>query len=373
MKQDFFTPRFTGARLLEHTIPVDVLPDVAALQEMLVELAKAAYLEQHPERSRAPRNFDKNVQIHVAAVEDGSAKLKLVLFFAGLFTQFQPAFSQAQDQVTKAVMAAAHGERPALGPKYLSYFERIGRGLEEGEALEFPTPAGYATLNQEIRRRLIEASLVEEWTDRATLRAKVPGVNYRTEKFEVILTDGTVLNGSLQPSIREEIRAAHEAYPKGKDEWLLLECVVRKDRSDKIRGIESVEHVTLLEPLDVPLRLAHLAKLSDGWLNGEGHSLSADGLNLFSRLFDKHFDPSLPVVHVYPTPEGRIQAESDAGDWSVSLDIDLPTPAAFFEALEVNSEEVREKKLKLTDKEDWDALNKLLRELFPAADEAERA
>lgn len=61
-----------------------------------MELAKAAYMEANPGRMRAPHNFYSDVQVHLAAIEDGSTKLKLVLLFSGLLTPYQPAFQNAQ-------------------------------------------------------------------------------------------------------------------------------------------------------------------------------------------------------------------------------------------------------------------------------------
>lgn len=374
MTQDFFTPKLSGARFDDHTVPADLLPDIAALQEMLVELAKEAYMKEHPERTRVPRKFDSTVQIHLAGIEDGSAKLKLVFFFAGLFTPYESAFKTAQVEITSAVQAASQGQSPALSQRNLTYFDRLGRGLREDESIGFPTTGGaYAVLNQETRHRLIQAAKVEEWTDRATLRARIPGANYRSEKYEVQLADGTALSGDLQPTIIDQLKNAHGAYGTGKDEWLLLQCTVRKDRSNKIKAIVSVESAAPLEALDVPLRLGELAQLEDGWLDGKGYAPPKDGLEWFSRTFENLYSPVLPLPHVYPTPEGGIQAEWDLGEWSVSLETDLRTQKAEFQALNLSSKECRDLDIDLGNEAGWKSLNEALQELDSATAEVHAA
>ena len=357
MKQDFFTPRLSGTRFAEHTVPADILPDIAVLQEMLVELAKSAFMEEHPERIRAPRNFNSDVQVHLSAIGDGSAKLELVLVFAGLLTPYQSAFQRAQLQITKAIEAVSHGNQPEMSPKYLAYFERLGRGLLEGESLDFPTDHGYVNLNRESRRALIEAAQVQEWTERVTLRVRVPMTDYRTEKYEVQLPDGTPIPGKLIRTIVDQLADAHRSYGTGQNEWLLLQCVVVKDRSDRIKSIESVEHVAPLDPLDVAIRVQELATLPDGWMDGAGRSLSGEGLSWLERSFAAHFGTDLPLPHFYPTPEANVLAEWTFGRKDVALEIDLTSRRGTYSVLDLDSGESNEDELDLGNEEGWSRLN----------------
>lgn len=361
MKQDFFTPKLTGARFAESSVPADVLPDVAALQEMLVELAKAAYMEENPGRLRAPRRFSSDVQVHLAGIGEGSAKLQLVLFFSGLWTPYQSAYQKAQIQITEAVEAVSHGQQPAMSPKYLAYFEKVGRSLLEGESLDFPTSDGYAVLNREARLRLIQASQAQEWTERATLRGRVSMTDYRIDKYDVQLPDGTALSGKLTQTIKEQLAQAHTAYGSGQNEWLLLECMVVKEvSSDRIKSIESVEHVGLLDPLDATIRLQELAALKDGWLNGGGSSLSREGLSWLERSLSSSFSPELPLPRLYPTPEANVLAEWLLGRKDVSLQIDLGTRRGEYSLLNLDTGESQDETLELGQEAGWQVLNKYL-------------
>jgi hypothetical protein len=365
MKQDFFAPRLSGARFEEHTVPADILPDIAALQEMLVELAKAAYLEEHPHRVRAPRNFSSEIQVHLAGIDDGSARLKLVLVFAGLLTPYEAAFQKAQAQITQAIEDVARGDQPTMSQKYLAYFERLGRGLLDGESLEFPTPGGYASLNRESRRALIQAAQVQEWTERATVRVRIPMTDYRMERYEAQLPDGTPIPGKLIRTIYEQLADAHRAYGTGQNEWLLVQCVVVKDRSDKIKSIESVEHVAPLDPLDVTIRIQELARLEEGWLGGQGKALSRDGLDWLERSLSMHFGADLPLPHLYPTPEANVLAEWKLGRKDIALEINLGSKRGDYSILDLDSGESAEDLIELGNGEGWRQLNDRIEALRP--------
>ena len=63
MKTPFLRPRFTGPRFEAHTIPVEVAKDLAAYEELIVELAKHLYLGAHPGRRRVPKGFEDSFSL----------------------------------------------------------------------------------------------------------------------------------------------------------------------------------------------------------------------------------------------------------------------------------------------------------------------
>ena len=85
VKQDFLKPKLDGERFLDHTVPLELLKDFSALEEMLVEVAKWKYRQAHPDRVRIQRNFAKGLELQLAGVEDGSAKLAIVIAFSSAF------------------------------------------------------------------------------------------------------------------------------------------------------------------------------------------------------------------------------------------------------------------------------------------------
>lgn len=55
MKIEFLQPKFDGARFTEHTLPLEVVRDLAAYEELVTELAKRLFLsENRTESSKRP-------------------------------------------------------------------------------------------------------------------------------------------------------------------------------------------------------------------------------------------------------------------------------------------------------------------------------
>ena len=173
MKQDFWKPKLVGERFSGHAVPLELLKDFAALQEMLVEVAKWKFLEEHPERARVERNFARDIELQLVGIEDGSAKLAIALAFTSLFPpQNANFFEQAKIEIVESIALSAAGQHPHLPPSLLSYFDRFGRSLRPGESIEFPRNQGHVTLTPEVRKQLIRAAKVETWTDEAALQSK---------------------------------------------------------------------------------------------------------------------------------------------------------------------------------------------------------
>ncbi len=109
---------------------------------MVVEVAKWAYPNEHPERKRSPRGFTSGISLKITGVDEGSAIPVIALFTAaaaGFFPeQNQVYFEQARDRVVSAINAAEHNEpiTQHLPESLLAYFDHVGRSLRENESIE---------------------------------------------------------------------------------------------------------------------------------------------------------------------------------------------------------------------------------------------
>lgn len=368
MNQEFLRPRLVGRRFDEHTLPLDILKDFSALEEMLIEVAKRQYLAAHPERQRTPKGFTKGLELHLTAVEEGSAIPVIALAFATLFPSADADyFDQAKDQIVEAIAAAEQGQQPTLPPELLRYFDRFGRGLHEGEAMEFSRSNGQtASLTPATRERLLRASQAESWTEEATLKGRIPEVDQADHGFELELCNGIKLKAPLLEAHRKTVLDAHYSYRAGM--LVSIKGVIQRDRADRPKCFELVEHVTPLDPLDIETRLEELAQLQDGWLDGKGLAPDRASLIRLAQTFDERFSTDLPLPYLYPTPEGGVQAEWTLGSWEISLEITLPNLAADYQAVHTATGDTREQTLLLAaeDGSGWTALNDALAQLQEA-------
>lgn len=364
MNEAFLKPRLLGQRFEEHTIPLELLKDFAALEEMLIEVAKREYREKHPERSRIPKGFTKGFELHLTEIQKGSSIPVIAVVFSTLLPPADAIyFEQAKAMIIEAIASVERGRQPALATDLLRYFDRFGRGLRDGEAIEFTRAQGQTTaLTPAIRELLLRASQAEEWTEEVILKGRIPEVDQADLSFELELRTGVKLKAPLDEQHRDTVLQASLAYRQG--QIVAVQGVIKRDRADRPKSFESIEHISPLDALDVETRLEELATLPAGWLDGKGEPLDPAALRVLAQDFDTYFDPDLPLPYLYPTAEGGVQAEWTLGDWEVSLEIELPARIAHYQALHLPTDQVDEQVLSLAQGRDaWSTLNASLKGL----------
>ena len=365
MPNPSFKPELHGERFAHHEVPLEVLKDFAAFEEMLIEVAKREYLTDHPGRIQIPRGFAKGLELRLAALEPESAKLSLVL--AGLSIADESYIARAHDKIVNTIANIDKDERPELPPELMRYFDRFGRSLRKGESISFPrTGGGKTSLTPEVREKLLCASQAEEWTEETLLKGRVSAADLADGEFELELINGTKLKAPLERQHNSTVVEALSGYRSHR--MLAVKGVLRKDMSGLPKSIDSGEHVTILDPLDIGRRLDELAALKDRWFNGKGVALDKTGLKILSEEFERNFDSELPLPYLYPTPEGGVLAEWALGEWAVSLEIQIPTQTAQFQALNLTSDASQDFEVNLSDASaGWSNLNKALRDLNSSA------
>ncbi len=105
--------------------------------------------------------------------------------------------------------------------------------------------------------------------------------------------------------------------------------------------------------LDIRAQLDELRLLRDGWLEGEGLSPSATGLDWLQDAFDRHLPDEAPLPHLYPTESGGVHAEWSIGSMEISLDLNLDTRSGEWHALDTDAGKVEERTLDGDDSRDW--------------------
>jgi hypothetical protein len=365
--QEFLKPRLVGHRFDGHTLPMEILKDFSALEEMIVEVAKWCFLKDHPASKRVQPNFSKGMELHLAQIDKGSTMPAFVLSFSQLVAPANAVyFEQAKALIIESIEQAAAKTAPTLLPNHLSYFDRFGRGLRDGESVEFSRAnATTVVYTPAVRKQLIKFSQMDEWTEEISLRGRIPEADQVRNSFHLELRNGTKLQS---PWANQHHKTVLDAFTRYRDQpetaFVLIQGIVKKDRKDKPISFESVEHITPLDPLDVTLRLEEISELKDGWLDGKGIAPSPEKLRELATLFETHFDTSLKLPHLYPTAEGGIQAEwSLPNDWEVTLEIDLNTKAASYQAVSLKTKYSQDLELDLSSDLAWKTLNELLTKL----------
>ena len=65
--KSFLRLRLVGTRFDDHAIPLELLKDLAVLEEMVIEVAKLKFLAEHTDRQRSPHGFTKGIHLKLTA------------------------------------------------------------------------------------------------------------------------------------------------------------------------------------------------------------------------------------------------------------------------------------------------------------------
>ncbi|MFP4541794.1 MAG: hypothetical protein ACLFR7_09205 [Opitutales bacterium] len=363
------TPHFKGKRFDEHALPLEFLKDLAALEDMVIEVAKHEYLKENPQRHRTPRHFTSTVALQLAELSEGGVVARIALTLAGstaaLLSAHTPYFEEARNSIIAAISQAEEGKRiNALPSAVLGRFDRFGRSLRQGEMIEFEDSSGkpIARLTPDTRRRLLDTSKRKHRTEEVALRGWIPAMDQDDMTFELKTVEGRTFGASYDEEAYDTIMEAFNGF-RNEGRKVLLQGIGRYDRRDSLTRIESVDHITLLEPLDVPARLDEFKTLRDGWLDGGGKTPKKEALDRLADAFDTFYPDDLALPHVYPTPEGGVQAEWTLPRREISLEIDLDNFKGYWHSLDPEDDEDEVDELDMGSPDSWMTIADKLRAL----------
>lgn len=357
MKTPFVQPRFTGSRFDEHSLPVDVAKDLAAYQDLVVQLAKHLYLKDHPERQRVPKGFESSFELHLEKVDGGSAKPLLTAVASALTLDLGATsyFTQARDLITQCIASDAP---PADFPReLLAYFNVVGRSLQEGEAMELPdTRSGSPAVLTPERRRALVLSADKVYDKQVELMGFIGEVDFENKTFRLRFNDGSSKNVPYHDAFENKARK----YAGSSRHQVTVRCVAAFDSWDRLQKVIEVESIDMQPNYEVAQKFEGLAALEDGWFDGDGKAPPKDALREFTGMMVRHYPVTLKLPAIVPTPEGGILLE-----WrqpgTPSVDLDLANRVAEFHQL-LPSGGDQEVTFALKNDPDWEAFIAFLNE-----------
>lgn len=348
----FITPRFVGPRFDQHTLPVEVTKDLAAYQTLIVELAKHLYLNDHPERQRTPRGFGASFELHLAKVEDGSAKAALLAVTAAVSLEPNAAayFEQARELVTECIAAPA--ALPEAFPKdFLWYFNQVGSSLKEDESLELPGKGGITAVLTPARRKSLVLARNKVYEKPVELQGSIGQLDWENNTFRLRMSDGSQAIVALTANFTT---TNAQKYGGSARHQVTVKCIASYNSYEQLQKVDQVESITVQPNYEIATKLDALASLEDGWLDGDGIALSKDALAEVTKMMVHHYPVDLKLPAIVPTPEGNILFEwRQAG--TPSLDLDLSTMQAAFHAFALDKTDI-EQLFTLKKDQDWQVL-----------------
>lgn len=363
----FLSPKLIGKRFEQHGLPLDVLRDFSVLDEMVKSVAKSLYKKDHTDRQRVPKNFFDDISLQIVGLEEGSTivNIALVSFTACELwaTPAQEYAGKARDCIVRTIYAAERGTLNCDSPEYMTreqmtMFERLGCGIQEGEAIEFPITGTNAKLNREVRRKLASYTIRSEYQESISVYGAISELDQDKKTFTLNTVDGQRIPvRSYNESHVADIMQAMNLYLSGQK--VLLNAIGIFTSSGRLESLASIEDITLLEQNDFGYRLAEIAALRDGWMDGCGRAFDKSRLNCLNKLFQTNYtidnDP-----YVFPIEDDLLQTEWPSGDWRMSMEINLSTLVGDFYALNLKTDAEFSRKFQLNLPEHWKDLCDIL-------------
>ena len=355
MSIPFLKPKLDGARFAGHTVPLDVLKDWAALEDMIVEVAKDLFLQSTPGRTRIPKGFSDGFSLHLKGVEEGSAIMDLVR--TGIAPSLLPCedlFDRAKVVVLATIAAASMNLAiPDSFPRTaLRHFDRFGRSLRGGECIYFTIPDHEMPIrfDLDVRKRLV-LTTADEYSAERELRGWVSMADVEKRSFILKLPDCTHVPGVYQLGQRETV---HSALGRFGEQKVRVKGTVVFDANDCPKKFETTDIVDFLNPHDLLGRLDDLLLVRDGWLDGEGVGPDPDGIRWLADLWPITMPSDIEDPYAYPSADGNLQLEwsLDRQDVSATINLSAKTGALMAQHLD-NPEQWEEEEVDLNDTQGW--------------------
>jgi hypothetical protein len=365
----FLSPKLTGDRFEDHTLPVNLLEDFSAFEDLLIELAKKIYLEENPERKRVPKGFTDGVYLKLSNLEDGSTVLNFIIasaftastLLSSSSTETFRYIEKARDQIVNIIECASKGEKIHLEQKYLNFFNRIGKNLQDGEAINFAYSANsvrQAILDKKSRKKiLLSSDQKHEYTETIIVNALISQID-KKNNFLTFLIDDKEVNSEFDTDFTETIFTAFAEFEK--NTLVSLKATGVFNSQEKLIKVEKIESLDVLDPFDISVRLNQLSKLEDNWFEGHGKKLNNDALLKIGEGFKTSYNPKNPLPAIFPTPEGNLQLEWKKGNNEIALEIDLSNYLLNFVFFDNQKDIDYEENFQLRNENDWEKLNGLL-------------
>ena len=358
---EFLRTKLSGPRFDGGTVPLEVLKDLAILQELVLEVAKSHFLTSNPHRVRVPKGFAISLSLNLSRMERGSpapvieihaAQPQSTRFVNDL--PYRNFFESARDSILDAIKAAELDQLPEsdLDRKHYSYFGRLGQSLQSNESIEFISPDTDSgpKLTTEIRRRLSRKSTYSvNFKQETTLIGFVPAMDQADKTFELKLMDGTRVKGPIPDEHLEGLLQAFSDFAKSDPNAVRVRGVATLDWNNKPLSIESVSDVTPLDPLDITARMEQLKLVLDGWYDGAGKGLNPAALDWLASCLEPLFGDDAPLPHLYPSPSGAVLAEWSIGSNEISFEINLEERRGNWHVTDLPAKSSHERAINLED------------------------
>lgn len=319
----FLNIKYDGVRFSGGRLPLDVLADLQALEDILATFAREIWLEEN-DRERMPSGYTDWFSVALTGVGSGSALPKLELIVEEDPQQsLIPGRSRAHlmqraERKFADVLKAAHEGRDAvLSPTQIRNFNRFLTNLKQGELFKYSPDQddqlvgglNVVSIDVERRRRFL-ASITPFYEQRVQGRARLNRAdeNGSLRFVSAELKEFTLIDDSHEPT--------HYGAKLGS--YYEFDLTVKRRHDDRVHSVVTIHE---LSPLEDPAIAAieEMASLADGWLDGFGRAIP-EAVQTAAKAFIAS-NSNLPEFYaIAPTEQGGILLEYECNGWDYGVE-----------------------------------------------------
>jgi hypothetical protein len=322
----FATLSFKGERFEGKYLPVETLPSISAYQETLIEMAKAIWREENPDRSRLPNKFASTFELGLEGIGEGSKVARLPRRFEQSTDLLQEdrlddVFLEAQERIATTVIAANNNsDFNPLPDNVIAPFERLRRCVSSSEIIEI-NPISHG------KKRASKFPITQVALEKIVTRSRVRlNGNIEDIGFVIAISESPSLirisspRGVFSYAIPWSDLRLSDDIAIGK--VVSFSIFAEIDAAGQIRRVISTSGISSAAQPDAYRRslrkLEEISSLAAGWLDGEGETISnsaliraKDMLPFLSRKYSS--------IGIFPEQSGGIQFEWFDNDYAISL------------------------------------------------------
>lgn len=336
--EKFINIRYRGDRFAGGRLPVDVLSDLQALEDILTTFAREIYLEQN-ERQRMPTGHASWFDISLKGVGEGSALPLLELSVSEASqASLMPGQTRrdlmlsAEQKFADVLQSASVGSDVVLSAAQIRNFNRFLPNLKAGEEFQYSSDNSPITDTSDnvisfdtARRKRMLTSVKTTYEQRIQGKALLKNVDV---SGALRFIDPILREIPVQESAEDAL-----AYAPMLGSYFEYDLTVTRRHDDSIVSVETIHD---LAPLENPALSAidEMSLLEMGWLEGHGKPVDEATRNR-AKEFIQTTSPLPDFYAVAPTEEGGILLEYESNGWDYGVEFNADGSFQFF-GIELN-------------------------------------
>jgi hypothetical protein len=211
---------------------------------------------------------------------------------------------EAKDLINSVIATEAGQALPTAFPKdFYSYFNRIGRSLEDGEFIEWmPESATNKTVLTPVKRKRLVLAHRETYEAEVTVAGAIEGLDTKRRTGTLNSLENQSVTFAFDDPFFSDLKEALG----NKRLTVNLNGIGVFDVNDRLTAITEIQQLELLPHLELVGAIEGLCELEDGWLEGGGMKPNPDNLLWLMNEVVRVFPVDFEYPAVVPTEDGNV-------------------------------------------------------------------